>query len=82
MPRRGLGDSTLKQLHDFSSKNKICLEDSAHRLLQLNKLKPKIKTVIKHILDLINKWRSDIKRNKHYDLLKIVLDESGYSEML
>ena len=82
MPRRGLGDSTLKQLHDFSSKNKICLEDSAHRLLQLNKLKPKIRSVIKHFLELISKWRSDLKKKKHYDLLKIVLDESGYSAML
>ena len=82
MPRRGLGDSTLKQLHNFSSKNKICLEDSAHRLLQLNQLKPKIRSVIKHFLELISKWRSDLKKKKHYDLLKIVLDESGYSAML
>jgi len=82
MPRRGLGETTIKQLHEFSSKNKICLEDSAHKLLQLNQFKPKIKSVIKHLLELINKWRSDLKKNKHYDLLKIVLDESGYSAML
>ncbi|MBH02512.1 MAG: DNA helicase II [Acidimicrobiaceae bacterium] len=82
MPRRGLGEATIKQLHEFSSKNKICLEDSAHKLLQLNQFKPKIKSVIKHLLELINKWRSDLKKNKHYDLLKIVLDESGYSAML
>ena len=82
MPLRGLGEATIKQLHEFSSKNKICLEDSAHKLLQLNQFKPKIKSVIKHLLELINKWRSDLKKNKHYDLLKIVLDESGYSAML
>jgi len=82
MPRRGLGESTIKQLHDFSSKNKICLEDSAHKLLQLNQFKPKTRSVIKHFLELINKWRSDLKKKKHYDLLKIVLDESGYSAML
>jgi len=82
MPRRGLGEATIKQLHEFSSKNKICLEDSACKLLQLNQFKPKIKSVIKHLLELINKWRSDLKKNKHYDLLKIVLDESGYSAML
>ena len=35
-PRRGLGESTIKQLHEFSSKNKICLEDSAHKLMQLD----------------------------------------------
>ena len=49
-PKRGLGNATIKQLHDYSSKNKICLEDSAHKLLQLNEFKPKIKPVIKHLL--------------------------------
>jgi len=81
-PRRGLGEATVKQLHEFSSKNKVCLEDSARKLLQLDQFKPKIKSVIKHLLELINKWRSDLKKNKHYDLLKIILDESGYSAML
>jgi len=81
-PRRGLGESTIKQLYEFSSKNKICLEDSARKILQLNEFKPKVKSGMKHILGLISKWRSDLKKNKHYDLLKIILDESGYSEML
>ena len=82
VPKRGLGEATTKQLHEFSTKNKICLEDSSRKLLQLNQFKPKVKTVIKHFLDLITKWRSDLKKNKHFDLLKIVLDDSGYSEML
>ena len=81
-PRRGIGEATLKQLYEFSSKNKICLEDSAHKLLELNKFKPKIKSVVKNLLELIKKWRSDLNKSKHYDLLKTVLDESGYSEML
>ena len=81
-PRRGLGESTVKQLFEFSSKNKICLEDSARKLLQSNAFKPKTKAAIKQILDFISKWRADLKKNKHYDLLKIVLDESGYSAML
>ena len=81
-PRRGIGDTTIKKLYDFSSKNKMCLEDSARKLLQLDSFKPKVKALIKNILDLINKWRLDLKKNKHFDLLKIILDESGYSAML
>ncbi len=81
-PKRGLGDATTKLIHEFSSKNKICLEDSARKLIQLNKFKPKIKTVIKQLLGLIDKWRIDLKKQKHFDLLKLVLDESGYSSML
>ena len=81
-PRRGIGGTTIKQLHGFSSKNKISLEDSARKMLQLNQFKPKIKSLIKQLLGLIDKWRSDSKKNKHFDLLKIILDESGYSAML
>ena len=81
-PRRGLGEATIKQLHNFSSKNKTCLEDSAQKLLSLNEFKPKVRSVIKHFLEMILKWRSDLKNKKHYDLMKIILDESGYSAML
>ena len=81
-PKRGLGDATIKQLHNYSSKNKSCLEDSARKLLQLNEFKPKVRVVINHLLELISKWRSDLKTKKHYDLLKTILDESGYSAML
>ncbi len=82
MPRRGLGEATLRQLHEYSSKNKICLEDSAHKLLQLNHFKPRVRISLKQLLDLILKWRTDMKIKKHFDLLKIILDESGYSSML
>ena len=44
-PRRGIGESTIKQLHEFSSKNKVCLEDASRKLLELNKFKPKVKLV-------------------------------------
>ncbi len=63
-PRRGLGEATIKQLYEFSHKNKICLEDSSRKLLQLNQFKPKIKSVIKHLLEFISKWRSDLKKKQ------------------
>ena len=31
---------------------------------------------------MIDKWRKNSSEMKHYDLLKLILDESGYSEML
>ena len=34
------------------------------------------------MLSLIDKWRNDSKLVKHFDLLKLVLDESGYSSLL
>jgi len=81
-PRRGVGESTLNQLYNFGQKNKLCLEDSIKKNIEIDSLKPKIKTSLSQLTKMIDKWRLDAKTNKHYDLLKLVLDESGYSEML
>tara|TARA_Y100000590_G_scaffold332605_1_gene378149 strand:- start:758 stop:2797 length:2040 start_codon:yes stop_codon:yes gene_type:complete len=82
VPKRSIGDSTVKQLYDWGRKNKKSLEDSALELLQLNKIKPKTRLGLVKILNLFSKWRSDLKKKTHYELMEIVLDESGYSKML
>ena len=82
VPKRSVGDIALKQLHEWGRKNKKSLEDSAVELLQLDKIKPKTKLGLVKILNLFNKWRSDLKKKRHYELMEIILDESGYSKML
>ena len=81
-PKRGVGDSTLNQVYSFAKKNKLCLEDSINKTIESGGFKPKIQSSLNQLLNLINKWRKDCLKMKHYDLLKIVLDESGYSAML
>ena len=44
--------------------------------------KPKIKNSLNQLIKFIHKWRKDSLNMKHFDLLKLVLDESGYSAML
>tara|TARA_B100001123_G_scaffold450813_1_gene624025 strand:- start:89 stop:2128 length:2040 start_codon:yes stop_codon:yes gene_type:complete len=82
VPKRAIGDSAIKQLHDWGRKNKKSLEDSAVELLQKDKIKPKTKLGLSNILKLFNKWRLDLNSKKHYELMEIILDESGYSKML
>ena len=81
-PKRGVGESTLNQIYKFAKENKLCLEDSIIKLTEQGKLKPKIKTALNQLTKMIRKWRKDSQNMKHYDLLKLVLDESGYSSML
>ena len=81
-PKRGIGESTLNKIYTFGSKNKLCLEDSIIKILSLDNFKPKIKTTLSQLMNMIHKWRIDSKKTKHYDLLKLVLDESGYSSIL
>ena len=82
VPKRGVGESTINQLYKFSKTNKLCLEDTIVKLIEQGNLKPKIKLALTQLTNSISKWRKDSKKMKHYDLLKSVLDESGYSGML
>ena len=81
-PKRGVGESTINQLYTFGKENKLCLEDSIKKLLEIGSIKPKIKTSLNRLISMIQKWRKDSINMKHFDLLKLVLDESGYSSML
>ena len=83
-PKRSIGDTTLKTIHEFAKDNKLCLELAAVKMIEKDFIKPKTKIGLSLFLNSLNKWRSDLVRKKinHVKLLQIVLDESGYSAML
>ncbi len=81
-PKRGIGESTLNQIYNFGKTNKLCLEDSIIKIIETKGFKPKINSSLKQLINMIEKWRKDSLNMSHYDLLKLVLDESGYSSML
>ena len=84
IPKRSIGDSTIKQINEYAKKNEITLEVASKNLLENNKIKPKTKIGLSSFLNLIKKWRDDfnIKKIDHIKLLQTILDESGYSQML
>ena len=83
-PKRSIGDSSLKSIHEYSKEQKLYLEISSKKMIQENLIKPKTKIGLTSFLDLLSKWRNDllIKKVNHVKLLQLVLDESGYSAML
>ncbi len=83
VPKRSIGDTTIKVISEFAKKNFCSLEIAAKKLVELNKIKPKTKVGLISLLNLLEKWRYELKNKiNHNKLLQIVLDESGYSEML
>ncbi len=83
-PKRSIGESTTKQIHEYSKKNFVSLEIASKKLIELNLIKPKTKIGLSSFLLLMQKWRNElkIKKTNHVKLLQLVLDESGYSAML
>jgi len=83
-PKRSVGDSTIKLIHEFAKKDKISLEIASRKMIEENLIKPKTKLGLSLFLDCLYKWRNDlnIKKINHIKLLQTILDESGYSSML
>ena len=83
-PKRSIGESTIKTIHEYSKKEICCLETSSRKMIEKGLIKPKAKIGLTIFLDLLLKWRSDLNNKKisHIKLLQIILDESGYSVML
>ncbi len=83
-PKRSIGETTIKDIHNFSKNNSLCLEISSRKMIDQNLIKPKAKIGLTTFLDLIDKWRHDfkVKNISHVKLLQLILDESGYSAML
>ena len=82
VPKRGVGDNSINQIYSFGKNNRLSLEDSIIKLIEKGDFKPKIKTSLTQLINMIHKWRRDSLHMKHFDLLKLILDESGYSSML
>ena len=83
-PKRSVGESTIKLIHEFSQENSVSLEIASKILIEKNSIKPKTKIGLNSFLFLIDKCRNEIhiKKINHVKLLQLVLDESGYSAML
>ena len=54
-PKRSIGETTIKQIHEFSKKNSLSLELSSKKLIELNLIKPKTKIGLNSFLILFTK---------------------------
>ncbi|EMH79816.1 DNA/RNA helicase, superfamily I [alpha proteobacterium HIMB114] len=81
-PKRSIGDSSIKKIHDFAREKDLSLFDASKEILKENILKPKTIQNLKSFLVNMISWKQKCKDIDHISLLEIVLDESGYSSML
>ena len=83
-PKRSIGDSTLRIIHEYAKKRNKSLEFASRKMIEDNLIKPKTKLGLSIFLNSLSKWRNDLenKKTNHVKLLQIILDESGYSAML
>ena len=80
-PKRGLGDATLKILHDNARLARIPLMQSARMLSETEDLKPKQRQTIRALIADFDRWSAQLGSMPHHELAEVILEESGYTDM-
>jgi len=81
VPKRGLGDATIKLLHDHARARRVPLMAATRAVIATDQLKPKPRQALRDLLAAFDRWRTQCDALPHTELAEIVLDESGYTEM-
>jgi len=82
LPRRGIGEQSIKIIIDHSRSNNISFFESLKDLAQYNKLSPSLLSKTQPFIDLINQISELINKTSLEDLGIFVIEESGYLKML
>lgn len=80
VPKRGLGPATLQAVHTHARARGLSLTAAVAELVETDEFKPKARQTLKSLLDDFSRWRSLVSVTEHSDLVKTVLDESGYTD--
>ncbi len=81
VPKRGLGDATIKVLHDHARMSGVPLMTATRAVVATDELKPKPRQALRDLIASFDRWRVQRDALPHTELAEIVLDESGYTEM-
>ncbi len=81
VPRRGLGEATLKSLHQLARGSGVPLVQAARLIVETEELKPKPRRALSDLIAAFDRWRSLVDTMRHTELAELILDESGYTSM-
>ena len=81
VPKRGLGEAAVRQIHDASRANSVPMLQASSLLIQTEELKPKVRSTLHNVVDLFTRWTSLFETKPHTELAEQILEESGYTDM-
>jgi DNA helicase-2/ATP-dependent DNA helicase PcrA len=81
-PKRGIGDASIQALHKFARARGIPLLAAAREIAETDEVPPKARKALGDLAAMLGRWSDTAQHLPHTELAEIVLDESGYTEML
>ncbi|HEX4302960.1 MAG TPA: UvrD-helicase domain-containing protein [Rhizomicrobium sp.] len=81
-PKRGIGDASVQSLHQFARARQLPLLTAAREIAQTDELPPKARKALTELAANFSRWTQTAQVIPHTELAEMVLDESGYTDML
>jgi DNA helicase-2/ATP-dependent DNA helicase PcrA len=81
VPKRGLGDTTVKRVHALARARGFSLYQAAREIIETDELSPKARKSLSDLTHAFERWRGNLDHMRHTDLAELILDESGYTAM-
>ncbi len=81
VPKRGLGDATLQQLHMQARATGSSLLIASRMLVETEELKPKVRSALRELTDGFARWSARLEHATAAEVAEMVLEESGYTDM-
>ena len=81
-PRRGIGDTTLRQIHATARSSGLTLLEAARQISSTDEMKPAARRAVATLVSDLDRWRAMSGGLPHTEVAETILDESGYTAML
>src|ERR1700756_1763943 len=81
-PKRGIGDASVASLHAYARGRQIPLLTAAREIADTDEMPPKARKALSELGRNFARWAGPGKVLPHTELAEMVLDESGYTDML
>jgi DNA helicase-2/ATP-dependent DNA helicase PcrA len=81
VPKRGLGDATINELHACARKAGVPLMQATRQLVETEEFKPKVRQTLRDLVASFDRWAGLLETSRHTEVAETVLEESGYTDM-
>jgi DNA helicase II / ATP-dependent DNA helicase PcrA len=81
-PKRGIGDASVASLHAYARARQLPLLAAAREIADSDELPPKARKALGELAANFARWTETSRVLPHTELAEMVLDESGYTDML
>ena len=81
-PKRGIGDASVATLHNYARGRHLPLLAASREIAETDELPPKARKALGELAANFARWTETSKVLPHTELAEMVLEESGYTDML